>query len=105
MDFSFWVISSCVAFVLFLVLECLIVSLINTRKVYSVLPILAVAVLCFIMCAGAFITGWDVWGWGFAAMAAGFALIGSLLGLGVGLLFRKFCRREEKQHYEADQTI
>lgn len=82
--------------VIFLVIELLITALTNAKGGCFVLIGIA-AVLLFLMWTGYLsATGWDGIGWAFLMMLAGSALAGSLLGGGVGLVFRKLRGRMER---------
>lgn len=73
-----------------LVLECLIVALTHTQKGCFVVPVLAAVGFFFTVCVTTAATGWnDTLSWGFLSMSAGTGLLGSLLGLGIGRLFRR----------------
>lgn len=77
-----------------LIAECLIIALTHVQKGCLILPVLAVAVFLLTLLGCEMASGWDEIAWGIYAMMAGSGLIGSLLGCGLGWLFRYLRRRK-----------
>ena len=79
-----------------LVLEGLIVALTHTQKGCFVVPILAAIGYFVTVFVTTTATGWDSLGWGVLSMSAFSGLLGALLGLGLGQLFRRLKRRKSE---------
>lgn len=86
MDLLFWLIFPGIAL---LVLEGLLVGLTNIDMGRFVIPALAGFAFLITLIGSASALGWDSLGWGVLAMIAGSCLLGALLGLGTGQLFRR----------------
>lgn len=89
--------------IVLLVLEGLIAGLPNIDMGRFVIPVLAGAAFLITVIGCTAATGWDSLGWGVLSMSAGTGLLGSLLGLGIGQLFRRLRRRFS--HEKTDQTV
>ena len=77
-----------------LIAEGLIVALSHAQKGCLILPVLATVALLLTLLGSETASGWDEIAWGIYVMMAGSGLLGALLGLGLGQLFRRLKRRK-----------
>lgn len=91
--------------VVFLVIELLIVARTNTVGGCFVPIGIAVFLLLLMWVEYSTATGWDTLGWWVLMILAGSALAGSLLGGGVGVIFRILRRRKEGRPHEQNKTV